>query len=167
MVNVSWVSLEILNELAVVGLRSIISVMKMSLALWFVDMFRFFPTRRNNLDTTCCSGKNCVTLFMPKVPDSVQRLPLVGFSLFLRHDYSRSKKTYKNKKLSIFLFNLNKLAIQRETRSSISFLHSTSFWTALSTLDTSKRYINRFSSNELFCAARVVRVEWRCGRNGS
>lgn len=64
------------------------------------------------------------------------------FSYFLYFvDYSlwlpREVKLYKNKikkKLSIFLFNLNKLAIQRETRSSFIF-HQVIFF-SISTLST-------------------------------
>lgn len=77
--------------------------------------------------------------------------------LFVRLSSFGMEENIKNEKLSIFLFNLNKLAIQRETRS--IFFHSTSFWTPLSTLDSSKRYINHFLLFWRAFSSRCMRCE--------
>lgn len=120
--------------------------------------YRFFPPfykallwQPNNLDTTTKVGKGEKTVShfsCSKYLIQELRQPRVA-AYFLHHAMAwREENAFvRKKKLSIFLFNLNKLAIQRETRSSLSPspLHSTRFfWTPLSTLDSCERYINHF-----------------------
>lgn len=179
-VNIS--SLEILNELAP-------TLIQRSYPWWnfhiFTKLFKKLFHRvtdmqfNNNLDITCGKGKTVSHFSCLKCTYLIQFNILAFFCAMIinirllacltmkeKKKLKRRKKNYKNKKLSIFLFNLNKLAIQRETRSSFFFLLSiyntaTSFWTPLSTLDSWEHYINHFLliSNELFYAvwARLLR----------